>query len=76
MQTLSMQSSFSATGTAPHRSNIQFQRLSESCFGIFDIVANKSFGVVTRKMTGFYPATSKKHLEGTFNLYIYVALII
>jgi hypothetical protein len=45
-------------------------------FGVFDIVANESFGVVTRKMTGFYPAASEKHLEGTFNLYIYVTLII
>jgi len=44
-------------------------------FGVFHVVANERFGVVTRKLTGFYLVAGEKHLEGTFNLYIYVALI-
>ena len=44
----------------------------EVFFCVFNVVVNESFSVVTRKLTGFYLVTSEKHLEGTFNLYIYV----
>jgi hypothetical protein len=67
--------SFSVTSAAPHRSKICFQRLSEIFFCIFDVVANKSFGVVARKLTNIYLLASEKHFEGPFNLYTYIALI-
>ena len=45
-------------------------------FGVLDVVGNKRFGVVTRKLTNIFFDACKKHLEGTFNLYIYAGLIV
>ena len=54
----------------PHIVPGSISRVFWKVFCVLNIVANKGYGVFTRKLTYFYFLASEKHFEGLFNLYI------